>query len=234
MVKHQNKGAFESQETLTAPETFIQKYGKQLAAAVVVLVLIVGGYLGYKQFIAGPKEEKAATAMGKGQEYFVQQQFDKALNGDGAGYIGFAKIADEYSGTDAGNLANLYAGLCNAHLSKWEAAKKYLENYSPADDAMISPAAVAALGNTYAHLNQPEKAVEKLKKAASMADAQADEKTNNSIAPTFMLQAAIILESQNKKDEALKIYQEIKSKYQNSALVQSNEIDKYIERLSAK
>ena len=41
-----------------------------------------------------------------------------------------------------------------------------------------------------------------------------------------------MLESQGKKDEALKIYQDIKKKYVNSMLVQSAEIDKYIERAS--
>ena len=57
------------------------------------------------------------------------------------------------------------------------------------------------------------------------------EGVNNSIAPTFRLQAAEILESQGKKEEALKIYESIKEKYVNSALVQSQEIDKYISRL---
>ena len=40
------------------------------------------------------------------------------------------------------------------------------------------------------------------------------------------------LESQDNKAEALKIYQDIKKKYVNSQLVQSYEIDKYIERVS--
>jgi len=40
------------------------------------------------------------------------------------------------------------------------------------------------------------------------------------------------LESQNKKDEALKIYQDIKKKYVNSAV--ASEIDKYIERAMGK
>ncbi|MFC2760759.1 tol-pal system YbgF family protein, partial [Hallella multisaccharivorax] len=58
----------------------------------------------------------------------------------------------------------------------------------------------------------------------------ADNSTNNSLSPTFLLQAGELLESQNKTDEANKIYQDIKKKYVNSALVQSNDIDKYIER----
>ncbi|MCI7310376.1 MAG: tetratricopeptide repeat protein, partial [Prevotella sp.] len=137
-------------------------------------------------------------------------------------------------GTDAGNLANLYAGLCYANLNKWQEAQKHLDAYSTAGDMMVSPAAVAALGNAYAHLNQIDKAIDKLKKAASMADDKAEDGVNNSLSPTFLLQAGILLESQNKKDEALKIYQDIKKTYLNSALVQSGEVDKYIERATIK
>jgi tetratricopeptide (TPR) repeat protein len=148
-----------------------------------------------------------------------------ALNGDSANFKGFAKLADEYSSTQAGNLANLYAGLCYAKLDKWEDAVKYLEKYDGADDQMISPAAEGALGNAYAHLNQLDNAVSHLKKAAEKAD-------NNSLSPTFLIQAGEILESQGKNDEALKLYQTVKEKYFNSMASQT--IDAYIERVSAK
>ena len=178
------------------------------------------------------KYVKLRSEHARVQEYFANEQFDKALNGDGATYTGFAKIADEYSGTDAANLANLYAGLCYANLGKWQEAQKYLEEYSSASDMMVSPAAQAALGNAYAQNGNIDKAVSCLKKAADMADSKAEDDTNNSIAPTFLLQAGELLESQNNKAEALKIYQDIKKKYVNSQLVQSYEIDKYIERVS--
>lgn len=170
--------------------------------------------------------------MAKGQEYFASQQYDIALKGDSTGYKGFLAIASDYGSTDAGNLANLYAGLCYANLDKWNDAVKYLDAYSTSDDAMISPAAVAALGNAYAHVKQLDKAVDCLKKAASMADKQAEDNANNSISPSFLIQAGEILESQGKKDEALKIYQDIKAKYVNSPVY--GEIDKYIERVSVK
>ena len=99
-------------------------------------------------------------------------------------------------------------------------------------DQMISPAAQAALGDAYAHLNQLDKAVEAFKKAASMADDKAQDDANNSLSPTFLIKAGEILESQGKKADALSIYQDIKKKYVNSMLVQSSEIDKYIERAS--
>ena len=221
-------------EALNISEAFISKYKKPLILAVVALLVIIAGIFCYKYFVSGPREEKASTALGMGQQYFNQESLDKALNGDGASYAGFVKIASDYSGTDAGNLANLYAGLCYANLGKWQEAVKYLDEYAPSGDAMVSPAAIAALGNAYAHVNQIDKAVSNLKKAASMADSKALDGVNYSLAPTFLLQAAILLESQGKTSEALDIYKEIKEKYVNSALVQSQEIDKYIERAQEK
>ena len=97
---------------------------------------------------------------------------------------------------------------------------------------MISPAAEAALGDAYAHLNKLDDAVSAFKKAASMADSKADDDTNNSLSPVFLIKAGEILESKNKKADALSIYQDVKKKYVNSMLVQSGEIDKYIERAS--
>ena len=141
-------------------------------------------------------------------------------------------MASDYSSTKAGNLAHLYAGLSYANLGKWNEAIEQLEKYSPASDQMIGPASVAALGNAYAHVNNFDKAVSNLKKAAKMADEKAADGINNSIAPTFLLQAAEILEKQGKKDEALAIYQDIKKKYVSAPI--SQEIDKYIERLTVK
>jgi predicted negative regulator of RcsB-dependent stress response len=213
------------EETLNKSEAFFLKYKKAIIAAVVAIVVIIGGAVLYKTYISEPNEQKASTAIAKGQDYFAQGLFQQALAGDSAGFKGFAKLADEYSSTDAGNLANLYAGLCNAQLGKWDEAAKYLEKYDGADDQMISPVAEGALGNVYAHLNQLDKAVSHLKKAAEKAD-------NNSLSPTFLVQAGEILESQGKADEALKLYKQVKEKYFNSMMY--SRIDEYIERVSAK
>ena len=218
------------EETLNKQEAFFMKYRKAILIAVAAIVILFAGLTLYKNYVSGPREAKASTVLAKGQEYFDAEQFDKALNGDGAGFPGFAKVASDYSSTDAGNLANLYAGLCYANLGKWAEAVKSLESFSGSNDQMISPAAQGALGNAYAHTNQLDKAVSALKKAADMADSKSSTKANNSLSPTFLIQAAEILESQNKKAEALKIYQEIKKKYVNAAV--SQEIDKYIERVS--
>lgn len=223
-IKNQ-KSASQIEETLNSSETFFLKYKKGIIAGVIALIVIIAGVIVYNTYVKAPREDKANTALAKGQEYFAAEQYDKALNGDGAGFAGFVSIASDYSSTDAGNLANLYTGLCYAHLNKWTEAANYLEKYDGQGDQMISPAAIGALGNAYAHLNQLDKAVDVLKKAAAKAD-------NNTLSPVYLIQAGEILEKQGKKDEALKLYQEIKDKYFNSMQYQT--IDKYIERATTK
>lgn len=225
-------GANSHVESANNKEDFFLKFKKQIIIGVVAILLIVAGAILYNAYVAGPREDKASTAIAKGEQYFNAEQFDKALNGDGAGYVGFVKIASDYSSTDAGNLANLYAGLSYFNLGKYTEAVTYLEKFSTKGDAMVSPTATAALANAYAQTGNVDKAISTLKKAADMADSKAEDDANNSLSPIFLIKAGEVLESQGKKDEALKIYQDIKKKYVNSMLVQSAEIDKYIERAS--
>ena len=218
---NEQQGALNVEETLNKSEAFFLKYKKAIIYGVLAVIVVIAVVIVYKQYVSAPREDKASTALAKGQEYFQQDLYEKALNGDGAGYAGFVKVASDYSSTEAGNLANLYAGLCYAGLGKWNEAAKYLEEFDTKDDQMISPAAEGALGNAYAHLNQLDKAVSHLKNAAKNAD-------NNSLSPTFLIQAGEILESQGKAAEALELYKEIKEKYVYSMQYQT--IDKYIER----
>lgn len=231
-MANKTEQVLEATENINNREAFFMKYKKAILIAVAAIIVVIAGVFLYISQISGPREEKASTALSKGQTYFNNEMFEQAVNGDGAGFVGFAKLADEYSGTKAGNLANLYAGLCYANLGKWAEAQKSLDAFSTEGDQMISPASQAALGDAYAHLNQLDKAVGAFKKAADMADSKAEDDANNSLSPIFLIKAGEVLESQGKKDEALKIYQDIKKKYVNSMLVQSAEIDKYIERAS--
>lgn len=211
--KNQQQAPVEQQVTKT--EAFFDKNKKAIIIAVVAIIAVIVCAILANNYYFEPRQQDASTELAKSQELFQQQDYAKALQG-------FQKVADEYSSTDAGNLAQLYIGLCQAQLGKWQEAVNALESFSPRDDQMISPAAEGALGNAYANLNQLDKAVEHLKKAASKAD-------NNSLSPTFLIQAGEILESQGKKAEALKLYQEVKDKYFNSMQYQT--IDAYIERV---
>ena len=108
-------------------------------------------------------------------------------------------------------------------MGKHQEAVTRLEDFKNCGDVMVSPAAIGALGNCYAELDQLDKATSTLLEAAKKAD-------NNSLSPLYLIQAGEIFESQGKKDKALECYKEIKTKYVNS--MQYAEIDKYIERVS--
>ncbi len=215
--KIQQQAAAQEQQ-VTKAETFFEKNKKGIIIAVVAIIAVIVCAILANTYYFEPRQQEASTELAKSQELFQQEQYDKALTG-------FQKVASDYSSTDAGNLAQLYIGLCQANLGKWQEAVDALESFSGKDDAMISPAAEGALGNAYANLNQLDKAVEHLKKAAELAD-------NNALSPNFLIQAGEILESQGKKDEALKLYQQVKEKYFNS--MQYQVIDAFIERASAK
>lgn len=212
---------------LNSSEDFFNKNKKLIIGSVVAVLVIIAGIFLYSNYVSKPRAEKASTELAKAQELFNNEQFDKANEG-------FLKVINDYSGTDAANLASLYSGLCYANLNKWDEAVKYLDKFSTKSDAMVSPAALAALGNAYANKGDIDKAVSFLKKAADKADSKSINDANYSISATFLIQAAQLLESQNKNDEALKIYQDVKAKYVNAQQVQSNEIDKYIQRLQEK
>ena len=223
MVNNKEQGTHE--DALIQSEVAFLKYKKPIIIAVIAIVVVVAGFFLYKNFVSGPREDEASTELAKSQTLFNGQQYDQAL-------AGFQKIQSDYSGTDAGNLANLYVGLCYAHQEKpnWTKALEYVQKFSTSNDQIISPASQMALGDIYANNNQNDKAVESFKKAADMANAKGFEGINLSVAPLALRKAGIILESQGKKADALKIYQEIKSKYVNSPM--SQDIDKYIERAS--
>lgn len=212
--------ALNVEEALTQSEAFLIKNKNAIIGAVVAVIIIVAGIVMYKNLYAEPREEKAQAALFKGQEYFEADAYEQALNGDSIGFVGFAKIADEYSGTKAGNLAKAYMGICYAHLGKYEEAVKALDSFS-GKDQMVAPAMKGAIGNCYAQLGQLDKAAPMLVKAADEAD-------NNSLSPIYLVQAGEIYVKQGKYDDAIKAYTKIKDKYFRS--YQARDIDKYIEQ----
>lgn len=208
------------EDALTQSEAFLIKYKNAIIGGVVAVIIIVAGFIMYKNLYAEPREEKAQAALFKGQEYFEQDAFEQALNGDSIGYAGFLKVADDYSGTKAANLAKAYAGICYAQLGKYEDAVKMLDSFDGSDQ-MVAPAILGAAGNCYAQLGQLDKAASTLMSAADKAD-------NNTLSPIFLLQAGEILVKQGKYDDAVNAYTKIKDKYFQS--YQAMDIDKYIEQ----
>ena len=212
--------ALNVEEALTKSEAFLIKNKKAIIGVVVAVIIVIAGMMLYKNLYSEPREAKAQAALFKGQEYFEADDYEQALNGDSIGYAGFIKVAEEYSGTDAANLAKAYMGICYAKLGKTEEAIQALNSFD-GDDQMISPAITGAIGNCYAQLGKLDQAVSTLLKAADQAD-------NNTLSPIFLMQAGELLMNQGKYDDAIAAYTKVKEKYFRS--FQAATIDKYIEK----
>ena len=209
------------EETLTKTEQYIEDNQKSLTVIVGAIVAIVAIYLGFTNFYLEPLEQEAHADMYMAEIYFEKDSFNLALNGDGQ-YLGFLDIADEYGLTNAGNLANYYAGLCYLHTAQFEDAIEYLSDFS-SDDIILSTLALGCIGDAYLELEDNSSALKYYEKAA-------DNASNDFTTPRYLMKQAIVLEMDEEYEDALEIYNQIKEDYSKSQIAQ--DIDKYIVRAS--
>jgi len=209
------------EETLSRTEQYIEDNQKSLVVIVGGIIVIIALYLSFTNFYLEPLEEEAHADMYMAEMYFEKDSFNLALNGDGQ-FLGFLDIADEYSLTNAGNLANYYAGLCYLHTKQYEDAIEYLSNFS-SNDIILSTLALGCIGDAYLELEEDSKALKYYEKAAENND-------NEFTTPRYLMKQANILEMNEEFEDALEIYNQIKEDYSKSQIAQ--DIDKYIVRAS--
>ena len=202
-------------QTATITEDWVAKNQKIIIGLVAAATLFTIGYLAYQRFIAAPQQEEAANEM-----FVAQQNFQKATDGVASdslyklslngseGKFGFLKIADEYSGTDAGNLANYYAGIAYLNTGKYTEAIDYLGKFK-SDDIVLSALAKGAIGDAYSQKNQPKEALENYVKAAGS-------NKNDFTTPRFLLKAGKTALALGNKEEALKYFTDIKENYEGA------------------
>lgn len=180
-------------ESASKTEAWIAKNQNIIFGVVGGIAVIVLGFFAYQEFIKGPREAEAATQMAQAQVYFsdaleatdaaVQDSlYVLALNGN-AGDSGFLNIIENYSGTDAANLARYYVGMAYLKTGDYKNAISYLDQFK-SDDELLAPLAVGAIGDAFMQLEQPEQAINYYEKAASM-------RKNSFTTPKFLLKAAI-------------------------------------------
>lgn len=211
------------EETLTRTEQWIESNQKPLSTTVFVIIGVIAIYLGYGKFYQEPLNEEAHAEMFMAEKYFETDSFSLALNGDGQ-YLGFIDLADDYSGTAAGNLANYYAGICFLNLGDNESAIDNLSNFS-GDDEMISSIALGSIGDAYMNLGEIEEAISYYEKAANNSN-------NKFTAPIYLKRAALAHESNGNFSDALSHYETIKADYFETQ--EAADIDKYITRATLK
>lgn len=213
----------EVEEIVSKSEQFIENNSKKIIYGIIAIALVVAAVLGIKHGYLIPKEKKATAALFKGEQYFARDSFALALNGNGADYEGFEAIINQYGGTDAGNLAKAYAGICYYKTGETQKALDMLKSFS-ASDNMISPAITGLIGDCYVNMGDTKQGVSYFEKAAKQAD-------NEVVSPVYLKKAGIAYESLQQYKDAVKAYTTIKDKYYTS--MEAADIDKYITRASA-
>jgi tetratricopeptide (TPR) repeat protein len=210
------------QEVVDKALGFWQAYGKKLSIGLAVVVVAIGGYWAYGNFVQQPKEIKANEDIFAAENLFRKDSFALALNGT-AGTPGFLKIMDKHSGTKAANLARLYAGESYLQLGEFQKAIDQLNAFNAGGAKQIEAKVEGLLGDAYAELKKNDEAIEHYKKAGTLfADDQA-------ISSEYLFRGALLSEIAGKNDQAIELYQILKDKYPRTD--KGFVVDKYLARL---
>lgn len=207
------------EDALTKTELYIEKNRNKLLAIVAGVVLVVGGVIAYNQYVVKPKEAEAHSEMFRAEFLFEKDSFNLALNGDEQ-TKGFLAIIDEYGGTDAGNLAQFYAGISYLHLGKFEEAIRHLDDYK-GKDILTASMAIGAKGDALMELGKTQEAIDQYVKAAGKNE-------NIFSSPIYLMKAAFAHEELGNYEKALEIYKKIRKDFFQSP--ESRDAEKYIAR----
>lgn len=190
---------------------------KTVVGIAIAVMLAVGGYFGFQEWVTKPKNEKAAAAMIEMERFFENGQYEEAINGDGMNQ-GALSVISQYGNTKSGNLAHYYAGMSFLHLGQFEEAVKYLDQYKAVPGTTLQVLSEGAKGDAYLELGNQDKALDSYRKAAGYKDKVAS--------PLYLFRIAMLLEEKDQNDDAINYLLQIKEQYPKSP--QAMEVDKYL------
>lgn len=211
---------------------FWEDYNKPVMYIGGAIVLLVVAWAIYKYMFQIPKEQKANDMVFVTQKYFAQ--FSSAtdsnkvtlatltLNGDGTN-PGALKIINNYSGTDAANLCEYYAGACYLHLGQFQKAIRYLKDFDADGATQIKSRAFGMIADANAELNKNDEALDYYRKAAEVNTK--DDYTSSE----FLFRAALFAQSTGKTKDAIDLFKKIKTDYPLTE--KAANVDRYLAKL---
>ncbi len=98
-------------ETFSKAQSFYDTNKSAVIGAAIALIVIIGGSMVY-YYYSNAQEEKAQQLMGIATQAYLQGNYEEALTGSEAEFtVGFEQIINNYSITNAANLAHYYAAV---------------------------------------------------------------------------------------------------------------------------
>ena len=188
---------------LANSEDFLRRNRNLLLTLLVAVVAVVGGFFGYTYW-RNQQNSQGQAAMFRAVDHWETDSLKQALQGDGK-LPGLNRVANDYSGTKAGNLASFYAGVALLKQGKFQEAYNALEKFS-SDDYLVQSRAYSLMGD--AQLEQG-----KAKEAADLYAKAADHNANEYFTPGYLLKQGVALEAAKDNAGAVKAYDRILNDY---------------------
>lgn len=199
------------QEKVAGVEQWVEKNPKIILGIVGILVIIAGGYFGFKYWVDS-RDVEAQKEMFQAVRYFEADSLTLAFKGDGNN-LGFEQIVEDYPWTPAANLAHYYAGVINLKQGKFQLAVFYLEGFR-ADDMLVQARAYSLLGD--AHMEQKN-----YEDAARYYGKASQHQPNKYFTPTYLMKEALAYEKLNQNEKAIQAYDRIINEFWDSSEFQN-------------
>ena len=209
MARRRRRKPQEADETLVdlvevkdSASDFFEDNQVRILGILAGIVLFIGGYIFYTQFVKAPKEAEAMEALTQAQNQFERDSFALALSNPGGGFSGFLDIIDNYGGTKAANTASYYAGISYLHLGQFDAAIDYLGDFSP-NGTILDYTKFGAIGDAYSEKNDFSSAISNYQKAANAG-------SNEVLASYYLKKLGLLYEKQGQLGEARAAFEKIR------------------------
>ena len=189
-----------------------------LLGGLVLLVGLIVAYVFYQQ----AQEAEAQEALAVPIRLYEAESYREALDGP-EGEMGLLAVADEYGGTDAGDLAHFYAADALYRLGEYEEALEHFQAFD-GDDAYLEASALA--GEAAVHEN-----LEDFARAGQLYEEAAERFESELTTPRFLFGAGRAYEAAGDYAAAEAAYEALKEGFPDAPAAQN--VDAYLARVAA-
>jgi len=208
------------QEVYSKTERYVDENRNTIIIVAALLVALFAGYFAFTRLYLMPKNEEGMNLLWKAEYWYEIDSLNKALVGNES-YYGFEFIADEYDGTQAGELASYYTGIIYMQQGDFAIAIEALKD-ADLDDDLTAAVAAGAIGDCYLELGNYGEALSYFNEAIETS-------SNLLTAPIYLKKAALVHIENGDFEEALANFERIKEEYPSST--EARTIDSYIARV---
>lgn len=192
-------------ENVQKATAFFNENRTVILAVIIGVVVIVGSLVGYR-FYSSSQEGQAQELLAIAEGYYNEGDYARALNGDDFELTyGFLAISNEFSGTDAGNLANYYASVSSFKLGNIEDALAHFEDYNP-PKGILGVGPISFYASILKANGSLEKAAETYVKAAEWNENESTTPYNLQRAAETYFEAGNIAEAEVLTNRILNVY----------------------------